>query len=145
MSDAHSTSPAKPAKPYPDFPLFPHASGQWAKKIRGRTHYFGLWADPDRALDNYLSQKEALHSGRKPRADPDAVTIKNVVNAFLNHKKALLDAGELSPHTWAKYKTATDETIAPLGKARLATDLDPQAKNGDKFRRLYDHAQWSSR
>jgi hypothetical protein len=49
-----------------------------------------------------------------------------VVNAFLNHKRALLDAGELSAHTGAKYKTAADLVIPRLGKARLAADLGPQ-------------------
>jgi integrase len=127
---AHYSTPAaptdKPAKPRDDFPLFPHASGQWAKKIRGRLVYFGVWADPDAALASYLAQKDALHAGKKPRPDPDAVTIKDVANAFLNHKKALLDTGELSSRTWKKYMEAAGEVIAQLGKGRLASDLDPQ-------------------
>src|SRR5215207_1183381 len=106
MSEDHSThdpgrskSP-RPGKPYPEFPLFPHAAGYWAKKIRGKLHYFGPWSDPDGALAKYLEQKDALHAGRKPRPEPEAATVKDVANAFLNHKKALLEAGELSAHTW---------------------------------------------
>ncbi len=128
MSELHPTAPAepvKPAKPYPDFPLFPHATRRWAKKIRGRMHYFGPWDDPDAALKKYLEQKDDLHAGRKPRSDPEALTVKELANAFLNQKQALVDAGELSPLTWGDYKTACDEVVAAFGKSRLLSDVGP--------------------
>jgi hypothetical protein len=109
MTEAHSTAAtprSKPAKPYPEFPLFAHAAGVWAKKIRGKLQYFGPWDDPDVALKKYLEQKDALHAGRKPREASDGTTIKELVNHFLNAKQALVDAGELSPRTWADYKGA---------------------------------------
>jgi hypothetical protein len=71
----------------------------WAKKIRGKMHDFGPWNDPDGALKKYLAEKDALHAGRRPRPDAEAVTVKDLANSYLNTKKALLDAGELSPHT----------------------------------------------
>src|SRR5262245_26799315 len=120
------TPPGKPAKPCPEFPLTAHPAGYWCKKIRGKIHYFGPWSDPDGALKKYLEQKDALHAGRKPRADPEALTVKEAVNAFLNAKQALVDAGELSPRTWAGYKIATDELVKHLGKGRVVADLDPQ-------------------
>src|ERR1700712_2652258 len=98
MSQSDSTasrSAGKPNKPYPEFPLFPHATKRWAKKIRGKMHYFGPWHDPDGALNKYLAEKDALHAGRKPREVSEGVTVKALANAYLNHKQALLDAGEL--------------------------------------------------
>jgi integrase len=119
------SSHGKPAKPYPEFPLFAHAAGVWAKKIRGRMYYFGPWSDPDGALRKYNEQADDLHAGRKPRTDPNAVTVKDVVNAFLIHKLDLRDAGELSPRTWAQYKETCDLLIEKLGKQRLVSDLGP--------------------
>jgi integrase len=129
MSDSNSTAPApagKPQKPYPEFPLTFHPAGYWCKKIRGKVHYFGpRGADWKTALDEYLKQKDALHAGRKPRDDAEALTVKALVNAFLTHKKALRESGELSPRTWDEYKETTDLLVRHFGKGRLVEDLGP--------------------
>jgi hypothetical protein len=116
-----SAKPSKPSRPYPDFPLTAHPADYWCKKIRGRIHYFGPWADPDGSLKKYLEQRDDLHAGHTPRPDTGAATVKDVCNAFLNHKQAQVDAGELSPETWAGYKRAADVLVSHTGKARLAT------------------------
>ncbi|MBA4192659.1 MAG: hypothetical protein C0467_32225 [Planctomycetaceae bacterium] len=123
MPEKHLSTSTKPSKPYPTFPLFPHATKRWAKKIRGQTLYFGPWDDPDAALAKYLLEKDALHAGRKPREVSTGVTVKNLANAFLNHKKALQDAGELSPRTWKNCEEATTVLVTQLGKSRLIADL----------------------
>jgi integrase len=116
----------KPSKPYPEFPLYSHPAGYWAKKIRGRLHYFGRWEDPDGALDKYLEQKDDLHAGRTPRPAHEALTVKDAVNAFLNEKKARAEAGELGERTWEQYKQATDLIIGAFGKPRRVADLGPE-------------------
>lgn len=129
MTQANSTAPAvlsKPAKPYPDFPLFPHATGRWAKKIRGKLHYFGPWADPDGALAKYLEQKDALHAGRTPRPDNRTLRVKDIANLFLNAKDEAVKAGELSPRTRADYGSIMDMMVQGFGKHKPVTALDPQ-------------------
>src|SRR5262249_32703161 len=126
MSEKDSTAPAKPSKPYPDFPLTAHPAGYWCKKIRGKIHYFGKWDDPDSALAKYLQEKDALHSGRTPRPDPEALTVKDIANAYLNDRKQAVNAGELSPRTWGDYRAIMDKFVAGLGKQRLVADLAPQ-------------------
>jgi integrase len=129
MSEPHPTAPAptvKPQKPNPDFPLFPHATRRWAKKIRGKLHYFGPWNDPDGALKRYNDQKEALHAGRKPRSPAEGLTLKRLVNKFLNRKAEARDAGEITRRSWQDYKDACDLLIGHFGKSRLVADLDPE-------------------
>ena len=123
-ADNRPDNRGRPAKPYPEFPLTAHPTGRWCKKIRGRIHHFWPWGDPDAALATYLAQKDALHADRKPRPDSEAVTVKDVMNAFLNPKQALVDAGELSALTWADYKLITAELRKQVGKGRLVADVD---------------------
>ncbi len=54
MVNPKHTPSERPSKPWPEFPLFPHSTGRWAKKIKGKLHYFGPWSDPDGAYQRYL-------------------------------------------------------------------------------------------
>ena len=114
--------PVKPQKPYDGFPLFPHATGRWAKKIRGKFVYFGPWGDPDAALSKYLDERDDLHAGRTPRTNRDG-TIRDLLNRFLTAKRHLVDTREITPRTFADYNTTTDRLIEAFGKMRLVDDL----------------------
>jgi integrase len=117
---------SKPSKPYHDFPLFPRATGQWAKKIRGRTVYFGKWDDPDAALSKYEAEREALHAGRVPReTTPAAGTLHEVANLFLARKAQRVEIGELSQRMWDDYKHTFGHALNAFGKHRLITDVTP--------------------
>jgi integrase len=87
--------------------------------------YFGLWADPDAALAKYLEQRDDLHAGRTPRPDPAVLAVKDICNAYLNHKQDLLDAGELSPRSWIECKNTADLLVSAFGKSRPVADLAP--------------------
>jgi integrase len=49
-----------------------------------------------------------------------------LANTFLNAKRALLNAGELSPRTWEDYKRTCDEIVAAFGRQRMITDVRPE-------------------
>lgn len=115
--------------PYPEFPLFPQGSGRWAKKIRGKLHYFGRWDGPDgdtkwqQALDDYKAKVDDLRAGRTPRAAGDGLTVRELANRFLTTKRHLLDTSELTSRTFADYHAACARIIEAFGKNRLVTDL----------------------
>jgi integrase len=126
MSDStRKRAREKPAKPRPDFPLFPHATGRWAKKIRGRLHYFGPWEDPQGALQRYLREKDYLHAGRTPPAEAEGLTVRSLVNAFLRSKKAKMDRGELAPRTFRDLHGTCARLVGVFGRERLVADLKP--------------------
>jgi hypothetical protein len=69
----HKSKPRKPNKPRPDWPLFPHNNGLWCKEVKGKLHYFGVWADPDAALNKRPEQKDDLLAGWKPRLNQSEI------------------------------------------------------------------------
>src|SRR4051812_8210227 len=141
---ANSTGSKAVRKPRPDFPLFPHATGRWAKKIRGRFAFFGPWADPQAALARYLAQRDELYAGRVPRASgtaaaplagssglvaangaaaPLGLTLRDLVNHFLTAKQRRLDGGEMGRRSFADYHAACRRLVEVFGVHRLVDDL----------------------
>jgi len=124
-----ATALGKPSKPRPDFPLFPHATGRWAKKVRGKLEYFGKIADDpkgERALDKWLDEKDDLLAGRTPRSRRNAsLTVTDLCDRFLVYKDELLQAGELAERTFAGYKVVTDLLVSKFGH-HAAAEMRPE-------------------
>src|SRR6516162_3311062 len=89
----------KPNKPSKDFPLFPHNNGQWAKKVRGKILFFGVWGDPRKALEKWLAGKDDLLAGRTPRAKLTELTVAVLCNHFVSSKDSLVESGEIKQRT----------------------------------------------
>lgn len=126
---------ARPPKPYPDFPLFPHASGRWAKKIRGQFEYFGSWVeDPtgEAAGKLWVEQREDLLAGRRPRQVSTAgVTVKVLCDSFLTAKEQLVQTGELTQRSFQDYFATCKRLADAFGRGRPVDDLA-----SDDFREL---------
>jgi hypothetical protein len=53
--------------------------------------FFGVWEDPQKALNNYLKVAADLHAGRQPKLNSinsDGMTVKDVANCFLTEQMA---------------------------------------------------------
>lgn len=114
----------KPGKPYPDFPLFAHATGQWAKKIRGKLRYFGVWSNPEGALQRYLEERDDWYAGRVP-AQGDSLTVGVMANQFLTAKRHMVDSGDLSERTWREYYTCCELLVKTFGRGAKLLSLTP--------------------
>lgn len=115
---------AKPAKPYKDFPLFPHLSGQWAKKIKGKLHYFGAWEDWEGALKRYKRERDDLQLGLTPQRE-DGFTFKEMINKFLTLERGQFLAGEVSERTFENYKDIGLLMANTLGRTKHVSSLRP--------------------
>lgn len=135
------TRPDKPKGKFPpfgEFPLYPHPLGYWAKKIRGKVHYFGRWGRVKNgkmvrvegngwreALEEYKQQAEALRTGRKPREQSDGLKVAELCDRFVVHCDTKVEAGEMVQRTRDDYKRVANRIVKLFGKGRLVEDLQP--------------------
>ena len=126
--NVNSTIDRRPDKPYPGYPLYPHKTGRWAKKIRGKTEYFGPWGDHQAALATYLAQKDDLEAGRRPvqrDANHDALTVQQLVILFLEAKKLKVQSKDIVPRTWKEYEAIGKRMIRVFGAKTAVESLMP--------------------
>ena len=103
----------KSAKPHKDFPLFAHQNGQWAKKVKGRIHYFGTWDDPSAALSEWNDHKDNILEHGVKKTEPDAdgsLTLNGLLDRFLTEKLDLVNSGEITAGTYKDYHAACQFT-----------------------------------
>lgn len=112
------------AKPYPQFPLTAHPNGQWCKKVRGKLRYFGR--DADAALTQYLAEKDELFAGREPERQPERLSVKELIGAFLDAKQSLVDEGEIGERSLEGYHETCKRIGKSLGLSRPVDSLSPK-------------------
>ena len=134
--DPNQPTAYRPEQPYKDFPLTAHSGGKWMKKVQGKIHYFGRWAErkggklvplPDHgwkeALEIWLAVKDDLYAGRTPRVRDGALTVGDLCNRFLTVKKQQLESGDIGARMWQEYFHTCHLLVAQFGKNRRVDDL----------------------
>jgi integrase len=110
---------------------FAHKTGRWAKKCKGRLIYLGkIEDDPDgeAAWNHWLDIRDDARAGRDFRqfGETDAaLTVKALVNEFLNAKRLQIEAGEFSQRSHRELRTACERMAGVFGKSRSVANLKP--------------------
>ena len=127
-----SSRRGKPKKPKKrkGFPLTANGNGQWSKKIKGKVHYFGPWADPDGALKRYNEAAPGLATGRPRTRETPKYTLRELANDFLTFKQHKVDTGELALRTFDDYKATCERLIHVLGRDAVVEEIN----SGDLLR-----------
>jgi integrase len=123
---ADSTTASKPNKPYPEFPLYAHATKRWAKKVKGKTWFYGPWNDWQGALEFF---QYAIHYHQQgiaaPPRDVQALTVSVLVNTFLERQESRVQSGELSKRSWDDYKQVSTIMVDQFGRYTAVDHLTP--------------------
>lgn len=124
--DSSSRQPLRqPEKPYPEFPLTAHRNGQWCRKIRGKVHFFGVWADHLAALKKHNAEYPYLKAGVPVPGKFEGPTVKELIDDYLNHKAEEEAAGIITARWLKDLHSVGKAIVATIDKTRPVESLRP--------------------
>jgi hypothetical protein len=129
LTVAKSNKKSASLKRYPAFPLTPHRHArQWVKKHQEKTRYFGPLGDPDAALDRFNREWKDVIAGRAPESayTRDGWTVLDLCNAFIVHKRELMENVERSVTSYADHYRTCEMVIDYFGAGKVVDDLRPE-------------------
>ncbi len=123
----------KPAWPYPEHgKLTAHPNGQWVKKFKNRLMYFGPWANPQDALQRWLTFARNNIAEVEAPAKSD-LTLDYGINAYLRCRLIDMQSQRLGQQQYSEYHRLGELILDSLGRETLIEDLQP-----DNFRMLLE-------
>lgn len=116
--------PTKPVWPYPHITILtPAPNGQFMKKWKGKPYYFGVWDDPESALQRWRTEWPLITSGRaheRQNSPKSAIGLVELCTLFLEAKERAVGRGDLVYRTFQTYKSTTKQLIRILGDKPVA-------------------------
>lgn len=85
---------------------------------RGKIHFFGVWAEPQAALESYLPVAADLHAGRRPTCSSlsgDKLTVKAACNHFLTYQLEKARTGEIGHRCFGDCRSVLERFAAFVG------------------------------
>ena len=115
------------------FPLTLHKTGQYCKKIKGKTFYFGK--DKQVALERYLEQASLLHHNNSfiTKKKNTAITLKTLSELYLQHQLLKVQNGEMTARHHADQNNCLNKFVNTIG--RFVKIMDISTLDLQKYRR----------
>ena len=106
-----------------DCPLFLHRNGQWAKKIKGKQHYFGT--DLNAALVRWVDEKDYLLAGRPIPKKDGKPTIEELGNLCHASGVVRVSSGEITQRSLDDTTKSINRLIEIVGGKCKPESLEP--------------------
>jgi len=105
------------------FPLTLHPTGQYCKKIKGKTYYFGT--DKKIALERYLEQAAYLHTGKgaNPKFANNNLSLRTLCILYLDHQESQAAIGQIKLRHVYDQTSLLRDFVKFIGANRLVSNI----------------------